>query len=207
MTPGRSFVRDNAFLVAAVTLPLVVVAFFLASSAIPRWLVPPPAYDLLITATEGYNPSNPRASIELSARDGRIEATVRPLPANSYGTRARLFLFDHTTLDTREIPVDLPNLDSLKEGDPVQTIPVEALRGRQLLTQGNAPDGYRFENRGRSGSGIVGDIFGMHRYETEASLVNRGRVVRVVLPAPQNSYLSSVNALAWLAPEAGDGQR
>ncbi len=49
---GRRFVRDNAFLIAAVALPLVVVGFFLLFTAIPRWTVPPPQHDLLFSTTE-----------------------------------------------------------------------------------------------------------------------------------------------------------
>ena len=41
---GR-FLRENAFLAAAVCLPLLVVVFFVLASIIPRWLVAPPAYD------------------------------------------------------------------------------------------------------------------------------------------------------------------
>lgn len=39
----RKALVDNPFLVAAVLLPLLVAAFFLAATAIPRWLVAPPA--------------------------------------------------------------------------------------------------------------------------------------------------------------------
>ena len=208
MTPGRGFLRDNLFLVAAVSLPLIVVAFFIASSAIPRWLVPPPAYDLLIKATDGYNPTSPRASVDFEVRNGKAEAIVRPLAPNAYGVRSRLFLFDHNTMSVREIPVDLPNLDEVKEGDPPRTIVVDALPGRQLLTQAKAPDGYQFESRSQRGPGIVGEVFGMNRYETVATVVNRGRVIPIVVPPPfQNVYASPVYALGWLVPEPNNGPR
>lgn len=198
MTPGSGrFLRDNAFLVAAVSLPLVVVVFFLLSSAIPRWLVPPPAYDLLVRATDAYNQTNPRMTVDFNVRDGKVEATVRPVPANTYGLRSALFLFDHTTMTVREIPIELP--DNLVEGDPPRTIVVDALAGRQVLAQAKAPDGYQLESRSQRGPGIVGEVFGMHRYDSEASLVNRGRVVPITLPVPyQNQYLSPVYAVGWL---------
>jgi len=209
MTPGPSFLRDNIFLVAAVSLPLLVVAFFLASSAIPGWLVPPPAYDLLISATDTYNQANPRMTVDFAVRDGRVEATFRAVPANSYGQRSRLFLFDHTTMSIREIPVELP--DNLVEGDPPRTIVVDALEGRQLLTQVKAPDGYQLESRRRRGPGIVGDVFGMNRYDSAVSLVNKGRVIPIELPPPyQNIYFSPVSAVGWLVPGTpgtNDGQR
>src|SRR5437763_532208 len=80
--------------------------------------------------------------------------------------------------------------------------------GTRLLTQAKAPDGYQFESRSQRGPGIVGEVFGMNRYETEAAVVNRGRVIRIVVPPPfQNVYASPVYALGWLVPEPNNGQR
>jgi hypothetical protein len=96
MTPdGGGFLRKNAFLVAAVSLPVVVVGFFLLSTAIPRWLVPPPAYDLLLRSGRPYEPSGPRIAVDFYVRDGRVEAVVRPVPANTYSQLPALWLFDH----------------------------------------------------------------------------------------------------------------
>src|SRR3954453_2338413 len=122
MTQERGRVlRDNAFLVAAVCLPLLVVVFFVLASVIPRWFVPPPAYDLLIRATDLYTQTPTRVSIEFAVQDGSVEAIVRPVPMNVYGTRTRLFLFDHGTMNVREIVVNLPAHEDLKEGDPPRT--------------------------------------------------------------------------------------
>jgi hypothetical protein len=160
----KGFLRDNIFLVAAVSLPLIVVVFFLVSTAIPRWLVPPPAYDLLISANDTYNQTNPRI-----------------------------------TMSVREVPVELPG--NLAEGDRPRTIVVDALAGRQVLTDAKAPDGYQLESRTQRGPGIVGEVFGMNRYDAEASLVNKGRVIPLALPAPyRNVYFSPVYPVGWLVP-------
>jgi hypothetical protein len=210
MTPGSGrFLRDNAFLVAAVSLPLVVVAFFLLSTAIPRWTVPPPAYDLLLRANDVYNSNqiNPRVT-EFSVRDGKVEAKIRAIPANAYLSRTALFLFDHATFTVSEIPVELPDKLVLVEGDPPRTIVVDTPPGRPVLAQARAPDGYQLETRSQRGPGIVGELFGMHRYNSDSVLTNRGRVVQVTLPGPyQNQYVSSVSAVGWLVPESGNGQR
>src|SRR6188474_2962219 len=63
MTDLRRFVRQNAFLVAAVALPLVVIIFFLLAAAIPRWTVAPPAFDLVLRGTSYEQPA-PRVSLE-----------------------------------------------------------------------------------------------------------------------------------------------
>ena len=206
MTPGRGFLRDNVFLVAAVALPLVVVAFFLASTAIPRWLVAPPAYDLLIRATEAYNQTKPPIGVDFAVNNGKVNVTFRAAPPNTYPLRSRLFLFDHTTMSVREIPVDLP--DNLVEGDPPRTIAVDALAGREVLADAKAPDGYELQSRYQRGPGIVGEVFGMNRYDAEASLVRSGRVIPIALPMPfQNIYSSPVYSVGWLVPESSDGRR
>lgn len=207
MTPGRGFLRDNFFLVAAVSLPLIVVVFFLAASAIPSWFVAPPAYDLLVRMDDESR-ANSRIYAEFNVRGDKVEATFRVAPANAYQLRSVLFLVDHTTLTVREVPIEPP--DNLVEGDPPRTIVIDALAGREALAPPTAPDGYRVDERRQRGPGLVGDLFGMGRYDSGASIVNKGRVIRIILPAPfQNSY-SRVYTVGWLAPVvsgAGDRQR
>lgn len=197
MTQGSGrFLRDNAFLVAAVSLPLLVVAFFLISSVIPRWTVAPPAYDLLLRTDGGYDGASPQVTVEYTARDGKVEATVRRLPTPTYQKPGSLFLFDHRTMAVREVPVELPRV---AENDPPQTIVVDALAGRRVLTDPKAPDGYQFETRNRGGSpGIVGEIFGMNRYDQRAVVVKSGRVIPLELPV-RYPYYYGVHAVGWLA--------
>jgi hypothetical protein len=201
--------RENAFLVAAVCLPLLVVVFFVLASIIPRWLVAPPAYDLLLRVSDRYMPTNTHTTIDFAVRAGVVEVVVRATPPTGWGSRARLFLFDHTTMSAQEIPVLLPEpLEGLKEGDPPRTRTVEALAGRRVLDQLKAPDGYRLENRGSGGAGIVGELFGMHRYASDASLVNRGRVIAIKLPLPtEDIYYAPASFLGWLDPRSGATQR
>jgi hypothetical protein len=195
---GGRFLRDHAFLVAAAALPVAVVAFFLLATAVPRWMVDPPAYDLLIRATGPYDPAARRRAVDFAVRDGRVEATVRALPANSYPQLSALFRFDHTTLDVREVPVDLPS--DLAEGDPPTTVVVAALADRQVIAGAKAPDGYEVVTRTRSGPGLIGDLFGMHRYGHTTSLVKSGRSIPLALPPPYRDQ-SSVSAVGWLAGE------
>jgi len=193
MTEGRSsFFRDNVFLIAAAALPLIVAGFFILTSTIPRLTVAPPAYDLLIRTDGGYDANAARMAVDYAVRDGRVEATVRPVPENTYMRPGSLFLFDHKTLAVSQIPVNLP-----RAIDAPQTMVVDALANRRVLSQTKAPDGYEFESRTRSGPGIVGEIFGMNRYEGRLTIVNKGRVVPLSLPAPYPSYYNAV-AIGWL---------
>ena len=205
MPPGRGrFLRDNLFLVAAVSLPLVVVAFFLVASIVPRWLVPPPTHDLLLRVDGSYEQPTSRVLVDYHVRDGRVEATIRPLADNLSLQPPALFLVDHATMTAREITVDLPT--SMAENDPPKTFVVEALAGRQVLAQPTAPDGYQLEERNQGGPGLVGEVFGMNRYDRRPAIVNRGRVVTITLPA-RFRFLSSVQPVGWIVPEQNDGQR
>jgi hypothetical protein len=81
MAPGPSrFLRDNAFIVAAVTLPVLVGAFFVIASAIPRWTVPGPAYDLVMRVGRPYDSVPAKVVVDFRVRDGRVEAIVRSVP-------------------------------------------------------------------------------------------------------------------------------
>jgi hypothetical protein len=191
----RGFIRNNLFLVAAVTLPALVVVFFLLASALPRWFVDPPSYDLVIRAAKPYPRTPPRVSVEFRVRDGALEAVVRPAKPDSYEQQFQIFLYEHETMNLREIPVDLPV--SLPDGSEPAIIPVDAFGGRRIVQQMKAPDGYELQTQPSRGPGIVGDLFGMRRYDRSAALVNKGRVVPLPLPSGYE-YLTSVYAVGWL---------
>jgi hypothetical protein len=198
MTAGsRSFLRENAFLVAAVALPGLVVVFFLLATAIPRWTVPPPAYDLVVRAPRPFDGARRRLAVELNVRDGRIEATVRGLGSDAFSQIPVLFLYDHRTSTVREIPIPLPETMA---ADETRTIAVDAAPGRRVVAEVRAPDGYALEARNSNGTGIVGEVFGMRRYDSGMALVNRGRVIPLALPPPYEAQYG-VSSVGWIVDD------
>ena len=195
---GQRWVRDNAFLVAAGALPLLVVGVFLLLTAIPKWTVPPPQYDLLVYTTD-YGRQGARIAVELGVSGETLQATVRPAAADNYPPRVRLWRFDHRTMSTTEVAVGLPT--EIPAGEPARTFPVEALRGRRVLTDSKARDGYEYRTPGNGGPGLIGDVFGMRRYDQRGVIVNSGRVVQIEIPAP--SQYSPPVFLGWLADGEG----
>ena len=195
MSAPRGFLRDNLFLVAAVALPALVVVFFLLASALPRWFVAPPTYDLVLRAGKPYPRTPPRTTVEFRVRNGELEAVVRPARTDSWEQQWALFLFEHDTINLREIPVDLPA--SLPEESEPQIIPVKAFGDRRILPQMKAPDGYELETQPYRGPGIVGELFGMRRYDRSAVLIKNGRVVPLPLPSGVE-HLSPVQAIGWV---------
>ena len=186
------------FLLAAVLLPLLVVALFFLATAIPRWTVPPPAYDLILRTTRAYDRSRPHVAVDIVVKDGRVEGAARLLPVDAYAEAPVLFLFDHTTQTAREITLTLP--DPPPEGAAPLTFAIDVAHGRRIVSQYRAPDGYAIDTRDRRGPGIIGDIFGMNHYEAGVMLVNRGRAVLVRLPPPYDTTYA-VYPVGWVMNE------
>jgi hypothetical protein len=193
----RHFLRGNGFLVAAVALPIVVVGFFLISTAIPRWTVPPPAYDVLLRA-DTYDRTPARVIVDFVVRDGQVFATARAAGEHAYPARTVLWLFDHTTLRVREIPLEVPEI---APGDPPRTFAVAALERVRVQTQPTAPDGYELRSQSHGSPGLIGDLFGMRRYRGTVSLANNGRVIPIALPPPHEHETPSL--VGWVVEGGG----
>jgi hypothetical protein len=192
---GGGYLRENAFLVAAVALPAVVAGFFILATAVPRWTVADPEYDLVLRVARSYDAAPAKVAVEFSVRNGQVQATVQRAPANGYTQPWSLFLFEHETMSVREIPLDLPT--DLGEGES-RTLTVDALASRRIDTAVAAPDGYELMMHSSGGGGLVGDIFGMGRYRQTLALVNQGRVVPIVLPTAYQTYSSPAYPLGWV---------
>lgn len=195
-----SFLKDNAFMVAAIALPVVVSGLFILASAIPRWTVAPPTYDLIFKAQRPYTQPPAAVIADFNVRDGRVEVTIRPSPPNSYMQPWALLRYDHDTMTVEEIPFDVP--PAMAEGAAPETRAVEPLAMTRVSSQSIAPDGYELRTRTSGSPGLVGDLFGMGRYRQTASLENNGRIIAVDLPAPfGDPYQSPVFAVGWVLEE------
>ena len=203
MTDVRRFLRGNIVLVAAFVLPAIVAVLFILATAIPRWTVPVPRYDLVLRV-EQTSATAPEVSVEFRVRDdGQVEATVRPIPRPenpsigvAYAPRSVLLLLDHQAMRLRELPVDLPR--SLPQGE-TRTVLIEALAGRHVTPGDTAPDGYRFQSvYGGGGGGIVGELFGMNRrYRRGVTVGKDGRTIELDLPAPYRDVYGAIYPIGW----------
>jgi hypothetical protein len=196
---SKGFLRENAFLAAAIALPIAVVMLFLVATALPRWLVAAPQHDLLIRAHGSYEQTRPRVSVEFVVRNNRVDAIVRGLPAETYAQVPRLYLVEHDTRNVREVPYDVPM--TLGPNDAPVTISID-LKGRNVIADSKSPDGYELRTQSSGSTGIAGDIFGMRSYRHEAALVKSGRVEEISLPVGTSSY--SIAAVGWVL---NDGAR
>jgi hypothetical protein len=197
---GGRFLKDNAFMVAAIALPVVVSGLFILASAIPRWTVAPPTFDLIFKAQRPYTQPPAAVVADFSVREGRVEVTVRPSPPNSYMQPWALLRYDHQTMSVEEIPLDLP--PAMAEGAAPETKAVESLAALRLSPQSVAPDGYELRTRTGGSPGIVGGLFGMGRYRQTVSLEKNGRIIPLNLPSSfGDPYQSPVLAVGWVLNE------
>src|SRR5688572_16864721 len=207
ITAVKKFLRENLVLVAAFGLPGAVAALFLVAMAIPKWTVPLPQHDLVMSI-ERWDATPSEVFVTFAVRGGLLEADLRPLvkPDNPavgivYPQKWSLLLFDHEAMEVRELPLELPQ--SLAAGQTL-TVPIEALAGRRILAGDEAPDGYKVAslNTGSSGGGIVGELFGMNRrYRRGVAVAKSGRTVELDLPAPHRESYAVIHTIGWIADD------
>ena len=190
----RAFLRDNVAILIGVSLPIVVVAFFVLASYAPRAYLEPPQHDAVLVSYSGGNVRPVR--VEVDVNGGRLRTRVYKLDYNGnaivYGPNApRLFLWSHETRSVREIPIDVPaDLDGFVNGGEVQ---IPELAGLRLSTEQRAPDGYMLSSTGYR-SGPFGLFF--DRSSPRLVLEKDGAVHAVPLPASVPYW--DVRFLAWV---------
>ena len=187
--------RENPMIAASILLPLIVVIFFLLATAIPKWLVEPPGYSFLFTVPD-YSNRSAASEVRFDVVEGRLRVRIYGTEA-SYRNTPRLYLFDHETLATREIPFDLPiSEDDFEDGDEID---VAELRDSSILTARKAPDGYEIRSPGHRSDNLVTALFGGHRHRS-FSVHKSGAVFDIPNPGI-NNYYYNVTFLGWLADE------
>lgn len=195
---GLRGLRDNAFVVAAIALPVLVALFFLIATAVPRWTTALPGYDVVVKVQRQDRSGQAAVVIDFEVRDGRVVAVAKPSEPHMYVTHWALLLVDHATLKAREIPFTEP--DRLAEGEPQRIIAIPELAAVAVSPAVEAPDGYSLQTRSSSGGpGIVGDIFGMRSYRQRVYLRGNGRSAEVTLPAPFHESYAQVAFIGWVA--------
>jgi hypothetical protein len=203
MSP-RQVLRDNAFIVAAVALPVLVAVFFLVASAVPRWTVPPPRYDAVLKVQRWtYEGAQDRVSVDFDVRDDHVVAVLRAVTEKGQARAQRwaLVVVDHGTLRAREIPFTVP--DRLNDGEPERVIVVPELAASTVSAVAEAPDGYTVRVRTNGGGpGLVGELFGMRSYRQRTTLVSaRGRTAPVELPAPFQESYQQTSFVGWVTTD------
>ena len=187
-------IRQNPMIAAGILLPLIIVAFFLLATAIPRWLVAAPEYDFVFTVPE-TNPNRRDVELMIDVVDNRLRA--RLFKKNDYHRgHARLYVFDHETQDVREISINIPgDVEPLEDGAEID---VPEFANRSISTSREAPDGYELLGPGyRRGGNLMMGLFGGHR-RYQLSIHKSGAVVEIPSIGDHRNYYYSATFLGWV---------
>ena len=208
----KRWIRENTFVVAALALPLIVVAFFLVATTVPRFFVPEPKYDLWLAVHGDLNPDRD-VVLRYRVDDGVLVADAQPLQLHS-GSQT-LYRFDVITRRLTEVRPDIPepvrtavaaaavtavpNMPPAPprgpQAPPPVTFAVTEASGLQFHAGDTAPDGYRFRGRNMH-RGLFVELFGLGR-NRNFSIVRDGRAIRVDIE-PLYQWGVTAHAVGWV---------
>jgi hypothetical protein len=188
------FVKDNLVLVVGLTLPLLLMAGFLAVSALPDALSDSPKYDLVFS-TPDYSASVP-VTVRLLVKNGVLVAQYTKPPGQAgSGVWKKIYVFEASSRRVRQLafgfPTDMDAIDGTREE------PVASAAGLRLDTTLQSPDGYELTFGDRRGGGLLLDLFGGgRRYEPR---LRKGSKSVVLAPAVSEVFdYGNVEFVGWV---------
>lgn len=185
--------KENIVLIAGISLPLILMAFFAIASYVPTINTDPPEYDFIFSNDGGYSGSpNSYGYITFQQHQGNLRAHYVALENPNYSNPNRLYYYEAATGEIEEITYELPDEVSKLEPDDALDFDLKMLSNLKLDFAVTAPDGYAFR-RGRYRSrGIMGDIFSTGSSYRDAELYRDNNIIR--LP----DSMQNANFHAWV---------
>jgi hypothetical protein len=198
----KQFVRDNRAIVAAIALPLILVALFAVSTLVVDRVVADPEYDFLI-ATNFYGGTNEAFYFDVVQNRLKISYSFPTQVNGNYQNAniSRLWRVRVPSMTVEEISlVPPPRGEDHADG---QRVPIEiaGVSDLQVLSSQPAPDGYSFEQTYDYYNGnLMRELFGAgSRREQVSALVKDGRAVPVrnLGGGPYSAY--NARFIGWIA--------
>ncbi len=191
----KKLLREDAVIALSVALPVLVVALFSAATLLPRILVDPPAYSLLLVDdTANVSISSP-VNIDLSVVNDRVRVRISKRQEDEREQFPRIYIFDHATASVRDIPIPLPDdIDQLKDGTEIV---IPGLTNLKISAAFRAPDGYEFQGFANGGAGLMTGLFVGNRTRNGVTIAKDGSIVRIRLPVA-NDWYSDIRFLGWV---------
>ena len=175
----KRFLRENLLIVLSVVLPLAVVLFFVLASVLPRFYVPVPSHELVLSAQmPGATRPSP-LQVELIVSDQRLKLVVHKLDEGRTAEVQRVFIYEPVRDAVREIVIELP--ENIADMPDESELVVPGLSGLVVETSLRAPDGYLYVGPRRR-SGMMMGLFGGHRPRNEVMIEKAGAVRPIRLP-------------------------
>lgn len=178
-----------------ISLPVLVVVFFLLATYVPRWLVDAPQYDFLFT--QDWRNTNDRLlwryEIDL---DGRDQLRVRAFPTepDEYAWLPRLFRYEHESGEVHEIRLPVPESSEVDEDGVLVEVP--ELGSIIVDPRKIAPDGYELMDRGGRQGQLLGLFYRGNR--DDLAISKSGAVVAVHFGQEHDRYYYDFYNLQFL---------
>ena len=200
----KRFIKDNLAIVAAIVLPLVLVALFALSSLVTNRVVADPEYDFLL-ATNFYGGSNEAFFFDVVQNRLKVSYAF-PVRVNGIyqnGNISRLWRVRVPAMTVEEISlVPPPRGADTTDG---QRIPVDiaGISELRVLSTQPSPDGYTFQQSYDYYNGnIMRELFGPGgRREPVSAIVKDGRVVAVQNLGGDRYSPYNAHFIGWIAKD------
>jgi hypothetical protein len=200
MGAAKSFVRDNLVLIVGLTLPVLMMAGFLAASTLSRSLTDPPKHDLVFAVSDySLRPAAP-VSVRLIVDRDLLKAQYTTLPAQVGGSAStewkKLFIYDAPSRTVRELPFDVPGDAAAIQGTRVDV--VDSTKALRLSPSRISPDGYELVYPDGSGGGLFTELFFARRSRYTPRLKKGGSSVPLVLSEVQAYQGQPAEFVGWV---------
>lgn len=185
-------IKENLLLSMGILLPFLLMLIFMISATLTKSTLPPPQHSFLFTTT-AYDRISQDPGIYFVVKNNQLTAQISKQPEGPDAMRIptenqRLYFYDAGTQTTDQISAEIDN----------DIVKLARFKNATLDTKTTAPDGYEFTNLRYRNTGLIGDIFGVNRYNNnEYYLVKQNAVYPVKLPYSDNRY-HDVRFLGWV---------
>lgn len=196
----KKFIRENFVLVVGITLPVLLMVGFMVVSGLPRPLTDPPRYDFVFSVMD-YSTGNAAmpVSIKLVVKDRALLVQYIPNQnGNTYTYWKKLYVYDAQTQTVTELPLPYPSgQDAITV---MQEEVVAALKGQQISTTLQSPDGYELSYEGYSHSGLINEL--LWGSGTREPRLRKGSSSVRLAPADGRTsfYYNAIEFIGWVVP-------
>jgi len=201
----KEFLKENIAIVAAITLPLLLVIIFSISTMVTNIVVDDPKHDFLI-ATEYYH--NDSDAFRFDIVQNKLVITYRYPWKNEnnsymYNRNARLWQVHIEDMSVEEISLPLPHKKENEDNEKLSVeLNIPGVSGMGVVNRQPGPDGYSFESSSRYYHGnIMMELFSYnHHYNTGAAIVKDGRAISIK-GQRENQYRYNTQFIGWILEE------
>ncbi|MDO9151186.1 MAG: hypothetical protein Q7U33_07400 [Methylotenera sp.] len=191
----KNFIKENLVLVVGLTLPILLIFIFFASTVIPQLMSPPPQYEMLFTTKQYDYQNKPDYLIDFLVKNQKLMVKVNK---NENKDRSddltRLMVYDAKTDSVREITVDISKAAaSVVDGVAV----LQETENMMIDTAMVSPDGYRLDGPSYGGGGMVGGLFGAG-YRDNGFRLRKGSIGYKIPNTQQHYYYNQVKFVGWV---------